>query len=242
MIIDCHGHYTTAPKALEAWRNRQIAGIKDPAQAPKVAELKIGDDELRESIEANSAAPDEGARLRSDGLQPPRQLHGPSHWRFRHKLDLGLDLQRALLPRFQALSGPFHRRGDAAAEPGRRSENLHSRARKMCPGLWIRRHQSQPRSLGWSLDEPAADGSALVSDLRKDGGVGYPGDGACLDQLQRLLPHHRRPLHQRRHDRGDAVHPGGPVQGFPLPANSSFHTAAAPRPIIGAVIGASRRN
>ncbi len=53
MIIDCHGHYTTAPKALEAWRNRQIAAIKDPAQAPKVAELKIGDDELRELIEAN---------------------------------------------------------------------------------------------------------------------------------------------------------------------------------------------
>ena len=36
MIIDCHGHYTTAPKALEAWRNRQIAGIKDPAVAPRV--------------------------------------------------------------------------------------------------------------------------------------------------------------------------------------------------------------
>ena len=53
MIIDCHGHYTTAPKALEAWRNRQIAGIKDPAQAPKAAELKISDDELRELIEAN---------------------------------------------------------------------------------------------------------------------------------------------------------------------------------------------
>lgn len=25
MIIDVHGHYTTAPKALEIWRNRQIA-------------------------------------------------------------------------------------------------------------------------------------------------------------------------------------------------------------------------
>ncbi len=25
MIIDFHGHYTTAPKALEDWRNRQIA-------------------------------------------------------------------------------------------------------------------------------------------------------------------------------------------------------------------------
>ena len=32
MIIDCHGHYTTAPKALEDWRNQQIAGIKDPAR------------------------------------------------------------------------------------------------------------------------------------------------------------------------------------------------------------------
>ncbi len=53
MIIDCHGHYTTAPKALETWRNQQIAGIKDPALMPKVADLKISDDELRESIETN---------------------------------------------------------------------------------------------------------------------------------------------------------------------------------------------
>ena len=53
MIIDCHGHYTTAPKALEDWRNRQIAGIKDSAMMPKVSELKISDDELRESIIAN---------------------------------------------------------------------------------------------------------------------------------------------------------------------------------------------
>ena len=53
LIIDCHGHYTTAPKALEAWRNQQIAGIKDPAVMPKVADLKISDDELRESIESN---------------------------------------------------------------------------------------------------------------------------------------------------------------------------------------------
>ncbi|MDH4059463.1 MAG: amidohydrolase [Aquincola sp.] len=53
MIIDIHGHYTTAPKALEAWRNAQIAGIKDPAARPKVADLKISDDEIRETIETN---------------------------------------------------------------------------------------------------------------------------------------------------------------------------------------------
>ena len=50
MIIDCHGHYTTAPPALEQWRNRQIAGLSDPSVAPSPADLRISDDELRESI------------------------------------------------------------------------------------------------------------------------------------------------------------------------------------------------
>ena len=53
MIIDCHGHYTTAPKALEAWRQRQIAAFEDHTTPPDPADLQIGDDELRESIEAN---------------------------------------------------------------------------------------------------------------------------------------------------------------------------------------------
>ncbi len=53
MIIDCHGHYTTAPKALEDWRNRQIAALGDAARRPKVSDLSISDDELRETIEAN---------------------------------------------------------------------------------------------------------------------------------------------------------------------------------------------
>jgi 4-oxalmesaconate hydratase len=53
MIIDCHGHYTTAPKSLEDWRNRQTSGIRDPSRMPKGSELQISDDELRESIETN---------------------------------------------------------------------------------------------------------------------------------------------------------------------------------------------
>ncbi len=53
MIIDIHGHYTTAPKSLETWRNRQITGIKDSALRPRAADLRIGDDELRETIESN---------------------------------------------------------------------------------------------------------------------------------------------------------------------------------------------
>jgi len=53
MIIDIHGHYTTAPKALETWRNQQIAAINDPSSAPRPSDLKITDDEIRETIEAN---------------------------------------------------------------------------------------------------------------------------------------------------------------------------------------------
>ena len=83
MIIDCHGHYTTAPKALEDWRNQQIAGIKDPSVMPKVADLKISDDELRESIETNQLKFMRERGSRSDDLLTARELHGPSHRRFR---------------------------------------------------------------------------------------------------------------------------------------------------------------
>ena len=53
MIIDCHGHYTTAPAELEQWRNQQIAGLANPTLRPVRADLRITDDQLRESIEAN---------------------------------------------------------------------------------------------------------------------------------------------------------------------------------------------
>src|SRR5262249_39450600 len=50
MIIDCHGHYTTAPKELEAYRERQLAALKNPAQ-PSLTAPNITDDQLRESLE-----------------------------------------------------------------------------------------------------------------------------------------------------------------------------------------------
>lgn len=53
MIIDVHGHYTTAPPALARWREAQTAALGDPAAAPSPADLRIGDDEIRESIEGN---------------------------------------------------------------------------------------------------------------------------------------------------------------------------------------------
>lgn len=51
MIIDCHGHFTTVPKALHAWREKQLANVNDPANQPKASDLKISDDDIREAIE-----------------------------------------------------------------------------------------------------------------------------------------------------------------------------------------------
>jgi 4-oxalmesaconate hydratase len=51
MIIDCHGHYTTAPKALQVYRDAQIAALTDPARAPSAGAVAISDDEIRESLE-----------------------------------------------------------------------------------------------------------------------------------------------------------------------------------------------
>ena len=51
MIIDCHGHYTTAPAAHDAWREAQLAAFKSGGAAP--AYPAISDDAIRETIEQN---------------------------------------------------------------------------------------------------------------------------------------------------------------------------------------------
>lgn len=52
MIIDCHGHYTTAPAAHQAYRERQLAHAGN-ARLPAPDAPSIPDDEIRESIETN---------------------------------------------------------------------------------------------------------------------------------------------------------------------------------------------
>ena len=51
MIIDCHGHFTTAPKGLAEWREAQIAALKDPNSVPSLGTVKASDDEVREALE-----------------------------------------------------------------------------------------------------------------------------------------------------------------------------------------------
>jgi 4-oxalmesaconate hydratase len=52
MIIDCHGHYTTAPEPHQAFRKAQLEHFDDRSQ-PAPSPARISDDQIRESIEQN---------------------------------------------------------------------------------------------------------------------------------------------------------------------------------------------
>ncbi len=50
-VIDVHGHYTTAPRELQAFRDAQLAALASGGPAPAMA--PISDDQLRESVQDN---------------------------------------------------------------------------------------------------------------------------------------------------------------------------------------------
>ena len=163
MIIDCHGHYTTAPKSLENWRNQQIAGIKDPAMMPKVADLKISDDELRESIEQNQL------RLMKERGSDLTIFSPRASFMAHHIGDFNVSATWAaicneLCFRVSQLF-PDH------FVPGRGPCYLHSRAGKMRQGIRQCRHQPEPGPQRRPLDVTALERQGLVPDLRKNGGV-----------------------------------------------------------------------
>ena len=116
MIIDVHGHYTTAPAALGAWRD--LPDRRTERSLPDTPSPSRTEDQRRRAarIDRDQPAEEDGrARQRPHRLQPARELHGASHRRLRDVGDLGRDLQRALLSRRADVPRPLRRRGDAAA-------------------------------------------------------------------------------------------------------------------------------
>ncbi|HWC81784.1 MAG TPA: amidohydrolase family protein [Pseudonocardiaceae bacterium] len=51
MVIDCHGHFTTAPPALGQWRQRQITAFEESGARVSPDELHIEDAEIAAAIE-----------------------------------------------------------------------------------------------------------------------------------------------------------------------------------------------
>ncbi|MEO5700101.1 MAG: amidohydrolase family protein [Casimicrobiaceae bacterium] len=51
MIIDIHGHYTTEPQPMHVFRDKQLAGLADPARRPASADPGISDEALVQSVQ-----------------------------------------------------------------------------------------------------------------------------------------------------------------------------------------------
>src|SRR5205823_7837163 len=47
----CHGHYTTAPKELQTYRDKQVEEFKDPKRVASKGSIHITNDQIRESLE-----------------------------------------------------------------------------------------------------------------------------------------------------------------------------------------------
>lgn len=51
MVIDTHCHYTTEPKGLHVWRDRQLAGLADPNRRPASLHPEASDEEILASVQ-----------------------------------------------------------------------------------------------------------------------------------------------------------------------------------------------
>lgn len=78
MTIDCHGHYTTAPSALQRFCDEQVAGLKANIDVPSSANARISDDEIRDSLE-NTQLKLQLARHGLDDILAARVGHGSPH-------------------------------------------------------------------------------------------------------------------------------------------------------------------
>ena len=136
MIIDCHGHYTTAPKELTIFRDRQLAGLTDSARRPADKDLGIGDDQIREGLE--------GAQLklqRERGtdltiFSPARRRHGAPLRRRGHRRAVGRICNGLIHRAVQLYPENFVAVCQLPQVPGVPPEELHRRAPRAASPSW----------------------------------------------------------------------------------------------------------
>ncbi len=169
MIIDCHGHYTTAPGELQKYRDAQIAGLKDSSLPAPSDNLKVSDDQIRASLE--------GAQLK---LQRERgtdlTIFSPRASAMAHHIGSETTSQNwtrvcnDLIYRVCALY-PENFVGVCQLPQSPGVPPVHSAAelQRLCRRARLHRLQPEPGPLGRPLELTAAHRSSLVSALRKDG-------------------------------------------------------------------------
>ena len=178
MIIDCHGHYTTAPPALEPGAtSRSPASRTRPPRPTRRPE--ISDDDLRETIEANQLKlmNERGSDLT---IFCPRASFMAHHIGDFSVSSTWAAICNDLCSRVSKLYPDRFRSGGDAAAVARASTR-----RRALPELdgasrsyGAVGDEPQPRPVRRPLDRAAADRPLLVPDLREDGRVRHPRDGA----------------------------------------------------------------
>ena len=224
MIIDCHGHYTTAPAAQQRLPRRAARAGWPTRPCPRRRRPPISDDEIRESIERNQLR-----LLRERGgdlmLFSPK-ASGMEH----HVADPATAAEWAracndLVHRVTELFPDALRARSASCRrrPAATLAGCIAELRRCVDRARLRRLQPQPRPVRRLLDLAADDGRVLVPAVRGDGRARRARDDPRVDLVQPELPHARRALPQRRHHGVHAAGAGRPVR--PVPDAAVRHPA-----------------
>ena len=191
MIIDCHGHYTTAPAALEAWRKRQVAALGDPAQGPTRAELVIADDEIRASLESAQL---KMQRERGTDLTifSPRASFMAHHVGTEATSREWSEICNDLVARVCGLyPDNFVGVCQLPQSPGVPPERCIPELERCVNELGFIGCNLNPDPVRRALEGAAADRPLVVSALREDGRARRAGDGPREHVVQPVLPRDR---------------------------------------------------
>ncbi len=225
VIIDCHGHYTTAPPQLGRFRDAQLAAPRRPGAAPAPLAGTISDDEMRESVEGNQLRVAARARRRPDAVLAAGLRHGAPRAGPATAAAWAAREQRPRRPRRRAVPRTLRRRLPAAADPpdggaGRRASPSCAAASTSWASSAC--NLNPDPSGGYWTSPPLTDPSwfplyeALVE---LDVPAMVHVSSSCNPAFHAL----GRALPERRHDRVHAAARGRPVR--PLPHAAVRHPA-----------------
>ena len=218
VIIDCHGHYTTAPAAHTAWREQQVAAWEAGTTPP--AYPSISDDEIRETIEAQPAAADGRAGHRRHAVLAACLGDGAARRRRRGEPGVVAPVQRprppGRRPSTRGASSPVA--ASCRSPPGADLEASVAELRRCVEELgFVGCNLNPDPSGGFWTSPPLTDRSwyplyeaAIELDVPAMvhvSGVGHPG-----------VPRDRGVLHQRRHHGLHAARAGQPLRRPARPA------------------------
>ena len=152
MIIDCHGHYTTAPAAHTAWREEQVAAWQAGTTPPPYP--SISDDEIRETIESSQLRLMDARGIDVTVFSPRASAMAHHVGDAVGEPGVGPPLQRPRPPGDDALPRPVRRRRPAAAVARGVDGGVGRRAAPLRRGARVRRVNLNPDPSGGHWTSP----------------------------------------------------------------------------------------